>query len=976
MSELQQYKRDLLNNFHVNIIILIFLGFSGNYLRLPLFFGLDFIFGSIATVMVIRLYGKGWGILAGFMVSSYTFILWNHPYAIIIFTCEAVFLAVFFSRTKYNLLLLDGIYWLLFGFPLIWIFYNQILMMDWLATILLMLKQSLNGIFNVLVANLILDFSPFKKWLTSGNDKTISLQQILFNLLISFILIPMLILVAFIGRQEFRDIKDDVKVLGENTSENISTHIQYWYNQQLAPLKELAGKAALSDMTFSQDLQEDLALIKNSFPSFHNLYVANQEATAIAFYPEKNEQGQITIGLNFADRIYYQKLKSQLDSYVSDVFMGRGGVFSPIITIGVPVVKDGQFSGYVMGALDLDYISNLIKSIEDHNNFKVTILDRQKNVIASTDNTVEVLDRYEKIKSLEKEQTFYHWQPADKTLPAMERWKKSSYIYFNHFTNRLPWSLVVEIPVAYYQNQLYQVYLKILATAFVVTILALFLAYSLSRWLIMPLEKLTQATRTLPSQFANTEKTRLMDTKQYRVSEIVSLFNNFKVMEDTLKEMFRKVKSKEKALEYLAYHDVLTRLPNRIFFNKRLTELIQKEDKQQFLAIMFVDLDNFKKINDGFGHKLGDILLKTVAIRLTNICDKKDFVARQGGDEFVIILTGVSNEQEVQKAAAKIVQEIAEPFLTNGYEFFITTSIGISLYPSDGKDVHSLIKNADIAMYSAKYLGKNCFQFFNSNMLKTISKNLELESGLRKALEGEQFLIYLQPQVAANTGEIVSAEALLRWKHPVLGFISPADFIPLAEETGLIIPIGKWMLKTVCSQIRAWQTTGYTPIPISVNISMHELMHREFVNYVIELLEEYEFDPSYLRIEITESTAMKNADVVTKKLRKLRNLGVKIALDDFGKGYSSLNYLKVLPIDILKIDKSFIDSIDNSKQNNTIIEAVINIAHSLQLKVIAEGVEDEEQLAYLKAKKCDLIQGYITGYPLTTANFTRKFLQD
>ena len=436
-------------------------------------------------------------------------------------------------------------------------------------------------------------------------------------------------------------------------------------------------------------------------------------------------------------------------------------------------------------------------------------------------------------------------------------------------------------------------------------------------------------------------------------------------------------KRAEAQILHMAYYDNLTSLPNRVLFQDRLNQaIVQAERYGRRSAMLFLDIDNFKRINDTLGHRVGDLLLKAVAERLKESVRDSDSVARQhadiqnitvarqGGDEFTVLLSEVREPQDAARVAQRCLDRLSRPFLLDGHEVFITASIGIAIYEIDGKDIDSLLKNADAAMYHAKEQGKNNYQFYKQSMNATALEKLEFENDLRRALERKEFLLYYQPQIDVRTGTIVGMEALIRWQHPVRGLVSPADFIPLAEETGLIIPIGAWVLQTACAQNKAWQAAGLTPIPVSVNLSSRQFRQRDLVEAITEAVDTSGLEPGHLVLEITESVIMQEQEASSAMLRQLTTKGLRLAMDDFGTGYSSLGNLKRLPIYAIKIDRSFVMDITTDPDDAAITKAVIAMGHNLNLKVIAEGVETEEQLAFLYERGCHTIQGYLISRPM------------
>ncbi|WDT75666.1 MAG: EAL domain-containing protein [Candidatus Manganitrophus sp.] len=425
-------------------------------------------------------------------------------------------------------------------------------------------------------------------------------------------------------------------------------------------------------------------------------------------------------------------------------------------------------------------------------------------------------------------------------------------------------------------------------------------------------------------------------------------------------------------LNYLASHDALTNLPNRTLFYDRLGQAISRVAwRNRLVAVLFLDLDRFKVINDTLGHAVGDLLLQEVSKRLGLLLRSGDTVARIGGDEFVIILDDVAKAEDVAKICQKILDALSKPFLLKEHELFITVSVGISLFPNDGRDAETLLKNADTAMYKAKEQGRNNYQHFSSNMNVKALERLALETNLRHALERNEFLLHFQPFVSLATGEIVGMEALIRWRHPDLGMVSPAQFIPLAEETGLIVPISEWVLKTACRQNKKWQELGLRPIRMAVNLSARQFYEKDFRKGVVATLRETGLEPHYLELELTEGTIMKSTDVTVTALDEFHQLGIAISIDDFGTGYSSLNYLKRFPVNKLKIDQSFVRDVVKDPDDAAITNAIVVLGHTLQLKTIAEGVETQEQLDFLRSIGCDEVQGYLFSKPLPAEEATK-----
>jgi len=442
------------------------------------------------------------------------------------------------------------------------------------------------------------------------------------------------------------------------------------------------------------------------------------------------------------------------------------------------------------------------------------------------------------------------------------------------------------------------------------------------------------------------------------------------VLDNTRK--MEEVKQVRQSMDYMAHFDTLTGLPNRTLLKDRVQQAISHAQRNgSMVGILFLDLDNFKVVNDAIGHTLGDVLLKRVAHRISDCLRDGDTIARLGGDEFIVMMPDISDTQDAAKTASKILESLTLPLAIDQHEIFVSISIGISIYPDNSQNMDGLLADADGAMYHAKKLGKNNYQFFTPEMNRSAQNYMKLEKHLRHALEQNEFALYYQPQVDIETGVTIGVEALIRWFSPELGMISPEDFIPLAEETGLIVPIGAWVLKTACAQARFWQQNGL-PIRVAVNLSsrqFHQVQNQQhsrhlLLDTVMNALDETGLPPDLLELEITEGILMQHLGSTMEILNTLKNAGVRLSVDDFGTGYSSLNYLKRFPIDMLKIDKSFVNDITTDPSDRAIVAAITVMAQQLKLEVVAEGVESMAQLEFLRELRCHYVQGYYFSKPL------------
>lgn len=437
------------------------------------------------------------------------------------------------------------------------------------------------------------------------------------------------------------------------------------------------------------------------------------------------------------------------------------------------------------------------------------------------------------------------------------------------------------------------------------------------------------------------------------------------------------VEQRTAELHHLAYHDALTGLPNRLHFVERLTQALDAARRDgRMLGVLSLSLDRFKKFNDTLGHAHGYRVLQEVAMRLANCAREGETVARFEGDEFALLLTQLDKTDDVLEVICQVNHLLKSAFAVDEQEYFITASMGISLSPNDGTDAPTLLQNAGAALYRAKEQGGDNYQFYTADMNARALKRLALENSLRRAVEREEFEVYYQPRVDISARQLVGMEALVRWHHPDLGLVPPSEFIPLAEDTGLIVPIGEWVLRAACAQSKSWQEACGRPLPVAVNLSARQFQQGDLAAMVVRVLRETNLSAQNLELELTESSIMKNADSAVITLGELREMGVHVAIDDFGTGYSSLGYLKRLPIETLKIDQSFVRDLATDPDNAALVMAIITLAHNLRLKVIAEGVETEEQLRFLHLLRCDEWQGYLYSKPLPAAAFAELLLRE
>ena len=608
---------------------------------------------------------------------------------------------------------------------------------------------------------------------------------------------------------------------------------------------------------------------------------------------------------------------------------------------------------------DMDNISETLTSLKHQENItQVYVLDRQWKVIQSYTKNGVALKNEEIILSLKSKQFL---------------WKD------NELFTIVPISVdkegVGSLIVVSSLNEYYTKLLKELWLILLIVILAIWLTLkfsdSLNSAILSPISNMNENINDIL-------KTQNL-TNHVIVSsndEIGNLGKNFNLMINDLHDMHNQLIDQKEIAEYKAHHDGLTLLPNRRSFTERLNQVISRAKRnKEYFAIFFMDLDHFKQVNDSMGHDAGDEVLKIFAERIKHSLRVEDTVARMGGDEFTVILENLNSVQSPTIVAEKILKIMEEPLTVNGQQLYLTTSIGITIYPDDGQDTLTLIKNADAAMYKAKNDGRNKYQFYDVEMTDMAYARVTMETQLREAIKQEDFVVYYQPQVNIVTNELIGMEALIRWNHPRKGLLSPDYFLPLAKETGLIVTIDRWVMKTAMQQMKQWHNEGLATGYLSLNLSVGHLMRKDFMFQFKELLEQSGCEEKHIQIEITEDEVMKDPEYAISVLQQINDMGISLSIDDFGTGYSSLSYLKRLPIDTIKIDRSFINDIPLDEEDVAITKAIIALSESLNLKVIAEGVENNEQKDFLLQNGCHNIQGYLYAMPMP-AEVIENFLRD
>ncbi|CAM4357737.1 diguanylate cyclase (GGDEF)-like protein [Paenibacillus endophyticus] len=553
-------------------------------------------------------------------------------------------------------------------------------------------------------------------------------------------------------------------------------------------------------------------------------------------------------------------------------------------------------------------------------------------------------------------------------------WHDGIFVYTENIDST-DWHISIEVPIKNYQNYLFSKYFTHFIYLILLALFTAVLAFIINRSLSRGLTQLAAATTNLPlklKQFNN------IDWPSSSLVEVQSLIANFKHMSTNLIHMFQEaqrsnerlesqafmLQQSEERLHQLAYYDMLTGLPNRLQFTLHFQDLIAlHESNKQPIAVMFVDVNRFKQINDTLGHAVGDELLRQAAERFGTAVFRDCTVFRLGGDEFVFI-GRYENEETVSAGAQAVVDSFNKPFIIDDKLLFLTVSVGVSLYPQDGEQMDTIIRNADIAMYSAKEQGDGCYRFYKPTLVSAMTEKMQVENGLYNALLQQQFSLHYQPKMSAATGKLCGIEALIRWHHPELGMVPPDKFIPLAEQSGFILDIDSWVFREACRQNKAWQDAGLQRICVSVNISARHFYQGNLTEMIIQALKDTGLEPQYVSLEITEGVFMQSMDQVIETILFLKNLGIQISIDDFGTGYSSLNQLQRLPISDVKLDRSFIQGITSDSKKSSIVKAIIELVHSMNMRVVAEGVETAEESQFCTDLQCDELQGYLFSRPL------------
>lgn len=1084
---------------------LIATGLLGNFLHFPIFLNIDFLFGSVFAMLTLQFFGLSRGIVAAALIASYTYVLWNEPYATVILTAEVAVVGSLMARRKMGMVLADMLYWIFLGLPLAYIFYELVLDVAPASTHIIMTKQAVNGIANALVARLI--FTGLA--LSSGSAQT-SFRELIYNLLAAFVLFPALLMLAVSSRADFTRTDQNIRTLLQQDYQSATRYLDDWVQDRTRALVTLTGIAAtLTPQQMQGRLEQALASDNN----FLRIGMRDTESVITAYAPPLDESGQSNIGKRFAERPYIAELKRTLKPMLAEVVVARIDRKEPVAILLAPFLRQGQYAGYVNSVLRLDQIRRHLETVVQGDALLYSLIDTKGNVILSNRTDQKMMTPFVRGNGTlaPVDPMISQWVPALAAGASVsERWQNSFYVAQSGIGERSQWKLVLEQPVAPFQKAIYDNYSGKLMMLFLILLVALALAEFLSRQTLATIDTLSTMTHALPLKLTTGD--RELAWPQSGVQETTRLINNFSEMAASLtaqfdvaqqvnqsleqqvqmrtaalqqnevrfrtlvewtpepigvhragkliyvnpaavqmfgansaldligkpilelvhpefhevvlarvrkqteegvalaamQEKFLKLdgtpidvevqstpiiyagepaiqvamrniterKAAEAQIQALAFSDSLTGLPNRRLLLDRLEQAMVGSVRHGHQnALLFVDMDDFKTLNDSLGHDKGDQLLQQIAQRMLTCVREGDTVARLGGDEFVVLLEDLdkSSQEAAQQAEAvgrKIHNALHQPYQLGSHGYHSSASIGITLFGGAQRErIEEPLKRGELAMYKAKTEGRDNLRFFEPEMRTAVAARAALETDLREALTKCQFLLFYQPQVGRDD-HLTGVEALVRWQHPERGLISPAEFIPVAEANGLILPLGQWVLETACRQIAAWALQPeMARLTISINVSARQFSQPNFVEDVLAILHTTGANPERLMLELTESLLLDNMKDIITKMNALKARGVGFSLDDFGTGYSSLSYLKRLPLDDLKIDQGFVKDLLSDPNDAAIAKMVVALADSMGLGVVAEGVETEAQRDALSALGCNAYQGYLFSRPLPIDQF-------
>lgn len=1065
----------------ISFLLLTLCGLAGNIANIPMFFGVDQIFGSIFVLLAVYLFGPWWGLLSALIAHSYTMVLWQHPYAYLSFCLEALVVGLLLPRYLKNLFLADALYWLLLGMPLAWLLYDGVLELESTQVALITLKQPANGLFNALLAVLLLNFFPLCRRLQKEvQEAELSFRDLLLSLIMALVFFTSFVSALMNSR---RVMYDNIATINTDL-QRASHYLQRVLTQptETRDLADLLHKSLFQEglryslldtegriiATSRSDRHPGMYLLKPEqdellevSPGHYHVLPKTQNMAAMlrwkrSYYllktPLTDKNGwQLATELPIAPYI------DRLQAYYIYVFTIM--LVTLFIALSISILIQNQLTRSLNQLADITYnlpqrlldkhpihwpqtrlreINAMTRNIQqmavllsdifrDSEERYQTLFERTTDAVfvcqgdghISTANT-----RAEALLGLTQEdirahrlQDFIAPEERAQLEPLLRAKHGESPIRQHQFTllnqrrQRIPVELAqVQLHLKGHDVQLNIIKdisdrrqaeenLQLIAKVFENTSEAIIITDADTRIIkvnkafahitgFQPAEALGKTPRILHSSWQDKSFYDAMWDKIKRYGEwqgelwnrrkdatpyaewlsITALYNQHNEVTNYI-GIFIDITEQRKAQErihHLAFFDPLTELPNRALFMDRLQQALERAKRRnKKLALLFLDLDNFKTINDTLGHHAGDLLLQYFAQRVGGLIRNSDTLARLGGDEFTLILEDIGGVQNATGIARKVLDIMRQPFVLEGQEIFTTTSIGICLFPDNGQTVEDLMRHADAAMYRAKEDGKNGFELFVNNLNRRMEQRFALEAELRKALrEKDQLRLYFQAQLDTRDDRLCGFEALLRWMHPLQGEIAPEVFLPVAEDSGLMIPLGEWLFESCCQHLRDWSAQSPRPLRLAFNISASQLRHNDFVEFMEHCLHRYGLPARSFELELTEGILM-NSGAISERLSYLKKSGFALVIDDFGSGYSSLSYLKIFAIDKLKIARPFIQDLPDDAQSCDIVQAIIQMARALHMRVVAEGVEDKVQLQFIRDKGCEEYQGALFSLPVS-----------
>ncbi len=935
----------------VAVYLLLLLSSSvANLISVNLFLdALPLTFGGIFLYLTLELFGLTFAFPISLILAFQADLLYSDPLWGIFILLEFLIVSILRLKFGLNLVVSAWIFWTILGIPLYFLVLNRVLEIEPFVAITIPLKSAVNSLVNVAFANLVaVIYSLHAK----EEDRKVSYRQVVSLSLLIMASFPLLGWAIYNAKQEEEEMAHEVKEDLDLITDNVKNDLTYWLDTHLNAVRELANRLVIWGHSNRVQLQRETEAIRRTFNDLHACYIADEKATTIAFYPEVNPAGKYMIGVNFSYRPYYKKVRDTLKHTFTRVFVAKFAL-KPVVGIAVPAVKEGRFIGYAYCGLKLKHVEDVVRNSSLKESVYITIVDSHGKVIVSAFEDMSPLSNFYPGEV----ETVKHGIPIVHRGNDFHTLKVGKYLYSYFYRQEdmrkdTGWKVATFISVRPYMANLFSYLSGNFVSIMILSAVSFFAAKILGGVISNPLERLARTVDSLTRTIERRPEVNMPKTNLLELGLLSKAFS----------ELTAKLSSYMEELRRLAYYDPLTGLPNRALLRDRIESAIARSNRNGTkTAILFIDLDYFKTVNDTLGHEAGDRILVQVANRLRSVFREIDTVARFGGDEFVAVISDIRDIKDIISVAEKVLRLFDTPFDADGEDVYLSASIGIALYPDNGKNPSTLIKNADIAMYKAKEEGKNSFAFFSEEMNREAEEILTLKTKLHRALDREEFVLYYQPIYRLATGEIVGLEALLRWRDPQTGLVPPQRFIPLLEELGFIKDVGRWVMEKAFLKSKEWERFG---VYVSVNVSPRQFIDRRFVDKVIDVLKDTDANPFNLVLEITETSLMYDPEESASRLKKLKTLGFRFAVDDFGTGYSSLAYLKRLPIDVIKIDMTFTQGIIHNKVDRAIVSSIVTLARSLNLETLAEGVETKSQKEVMEDLGCDLVQGFYFGRPV------------